>query len=55
MKLIRSSSPLLFLCVKIEAIVSSEEKEYIIKYLLKSGLINTGAVEIACLMLLKAH
>ena len=55
MKLIGSSSPLLFLCVKIEAIVSSFAKEYMIKSLLKSRLINTGEVEIACLMLLKAR
>jgi hypothetical protein len=50
-----SSSPLLFLCIKIEAIISSKEKEYIIKSLLKYGLINTGEILIAHLILLKDH
>jgi hypothetical protein len=51
MKLIRSSSPFKFLCVNIEATFYFEAKEYNMKSLSKFGLIRTGAVVIACLIL----
>jgi hypothetical protein len=54
MKAIGSSSPFSFFWVSMEAIVSSEENEYNMKSLSKSGLTRTRAVVIACLMSVKS-